>query len=143
MDEALRQAIETIEKLTIERAQLMAALSKATDLNERMLKGLDRASDLVNHFKTAENFWQGARLPKPGDVLVVKKSFMTMARVNYREGDELILIEPTQEAPWGFKSAICNWKVECRHFAPPQPQAVWSNIWMMIETRQVEFKVFE
>lgn len=138
--DALRQALEMIEKLTAERAQLMAALQKATDLNERMLKGIDRASDLVDLFKEADAHWQGVRLPKPMDVLVVKKPFMTMARVHYREGDELILIEPTQEDPWGFKSAICNWKVECRHWAPPQPQAVWSNIWLMIETRQVEFK---
>jgi hypothetical protein len=136
--DALRQALETIEKLSVERTQLLAALQKATDLNERMLKGLDRASDLVEHFKGAAQAF--GRLPKPRDVLVVKKPFMTMARVQYREGDELILIEPTQEAPWGFKSVFCNWKVECRHFAPPQPQAVWSNIWMMIETRQVEFK---
>jgi len=72
-------------------------------------------------------------IPKSGDVLVVKRAFHTLAGVQYDVGDKLILMEPTMQAPWGITSRLCNWLVKCKHWQPPQPQAVWSNIWVCLE----------
>ncbi len=79
-----------------------------------------------------------SHIPKPGDVYIVAIEAETQGTMKddlepYNAGDRLILLEPTGLAPFGHQSSICNWLVECKHFKPPQDEAVWSNIWHMIE----------
>ena len=72
-------------------------------------------------------------IPKSGDVYVVSRSFSTTAGKSYYKGDKITLLEPTDLNPHNTISNLCNWLVRCQHFEPPLDQAVWSNIWMMIE----------
>lgn len=69
-------------------------------------------------------------LPSPGDTYVLTHPIFTFAGVHYDTGDEFVLVEATQEAPYGVKSGICNWLVTCKHFPDG---TIWSNIWHMID----------
>lgn len=71
--------------------------------------------------------------PAPGDRYMVTTPFMTYSGKWYTPGDIFELVEETVEAPFGHKSKISNWYVRCPHFAPPEPESVWSGIWAMIE----------
>lgn len=73
-------------------------------------------------------------IPKAGDVLVWTCSVSTAAGVTYDEGDTITLIEPTDEAPFNSRSRVSNWRVRCKHFEPPAPQSIWSNIWDAIQS---------
>lgn len=67
-------------------------------------------------------------LPNPGDKLRVAQSFNTPA-FSYRLGDVLELIERTDEAPYGVKCSLGNWRVKDKFFT-----SVWSNIeWAMAD----------
>lgn len=73
------------------------------------------------------------RIPKPGDVLVFRRDTLTAGGNWYEKGDEMTLIEPTADAPFGYESALCNWRVRCKFHEPPAPESVWSSIWMGLE----------
>ena len=73
-------------------------------------------------------------LPNPGDVYVLEFPIRTLAGVTYAKGDELKLVSMTEEAPFGFKSGLSNWIIECRHFKVGADESIWSNIWQMIDT---------
>ncbi len=60
--------------------------------------------------------------PEPGAVLVVVKAFDTPSH-SYNVGDELALIERTQEAPHHILCSLGNWVVECKY-----ETSIWSNI---------------
>ena len=70
---------------------------------------------------------------KSGDKLIVVIPFRTFAKKDYEDGMILELIEPTGRAPFKAQSRICNWVVKCPFFCPPDDQAVWSGIWMLVE----------
>lgn len=76
--------------------------------------------------------------PKSSKIYEIMVSFSTLAGVSYEIGDMLILIEPTTEAPFGRGSNLCNWVVKCKHFSPPDPHSIWSNIWMAIEDGSIK-----
>jgi len=65
---------------------------------------------------------------KSGQTLIVLKPFMTLGNRLYQHGDELRLIERTEEAPYGYKSSLGNWVVQC-----PHTTSVWSNIEAMVQ----------
>lgn len=74
-------------------------------------------------------------VPKPGDKLRLNISFVTPGNLSYAVGDVLELIEPTLDAPFGWKSRICNWHVKCKHHPNG---SVWSMIWAALEHGYME-----
>jgi hypothetical protein len=70
---------------------------------------------------------------KSGDKLKVVRTFYTPAKHRYGEGQVLELIKPTDEAPYGRKSALGNWVVKC-----PYKISVWSAIWDSVENGFLE-----
>lgn len=62
-------------------------------------------------------------LPQPGDRLIVTQAFFTPGPDVYNEGDILILIERTDEAPHDRVSSLGNWRV-----ASKAGITIWSNI---------------
>lgn len=48
--------------------------------------------------------------------------------LTYNPGDELELIEPTEDAPHGHKSPLGNWVVKC-----PHQISVWSSVWLLVD----------
>jgi hypothetical protein len=86
-----------------------------------------------------------SHIPKPGDVYIIVVPADTLGTQKkdlepYDIGDRLVLLEPTGLVPFNSKSSICNWLVKCKHFCPPQDEAVWSNIWMMIEHGMIRWE---
>lgn len=75
---------------------------------------------------------------------VVLVPFSTLAGdvgyASYQSGDKLVLIEPTDDAPFKFQSRISNWLVKCKNFEPPAPEAVWSGVWRMIEKGTIKWE---
>lgn len=71
-------------------------------------------------------------LPQPGDRLVVTKAFSTPGNDIYLEGDILILIRRTDEAPHGRLSSLGNWLV-----ASKTGVTVWANIEYALAETQV------
>lgn len=77
----------------------------------------------------AQAFKTHLPIPQPGDVLVVKVPIHTLADLSYEVGDELVLVERTEAAPFGLKCSLGNWLVRDKHFV-----SIWSNVeWAMIE----------
>jgi hypothetical protein len=67
-----------------------------------------------------------------GDTLVVIQPFKTLGTQGdglegYVPGDQLTLVERTEENPFQHSSDQ-RWKVKCKHYEPPQPEAVWCYI---------------
>lgn len=79
-------------------------------------------------------------IPQPGDVYVIQTAFETLSGSQYSVGDRITLIEPTNEAPFRFRSRISNWKVQCPHHRPPSDQAIWSGVWDMIEQGNIRWE---
>jgi hypothetical protein len=71
-------------------------------------------------------------LPNPGDTLVVKVPFVTMAGFTYNVGDEMLLLERTMESPYGRLSSLMNWKVKCPYFT-----SVWTGIEAMLAEGEI------
>jgi hypothetical protein len=71
--------------------------------------------------------------PVPGSVYEVVRPFATQAGKSYEVGMQLELFEETDQKPFGHESRISNWIVKCPFFKPPDPEAIWSSIWMLIE----------
>jgi len=71
-------------------------------------------------------------LPNPGDTLVVKVPFFTMAGFHYYPGDTLLLLERTMESPYGRLSSLMNWKVKCPYFT-----SVWTGIEAMLAEGEI------
>lgn len=71
--------------------------------------------------------------PVPGSIYEVARPFITRAGKSYELGMQLELWEETDQQPFGFESRISTWVVKCPYFSPPDPQAIWSSIWMLIE----------
>lgn len=77
-------------------------------------------------------------VPQPGDIYVVVRPFRTLGTKadeleGYVVGDKLVLHETTDRDPFGHKSKLGNWIVECKHYQPPSDESVWSMIWTLIE----------
>ncbi len=75
--------------------------------------------------------------PIPGARYVVAQAFAAMSGKIYEVGMVFELVEETTENPFGFQSKISNWFVKCPYFTPPEPESVWSSIWIMIERGQL------
>ena len=71
--------------------------------------------------------------PVAGSVYEVARSFTTRSGKTYEAGMQLELFEETVQAPFGYESRISNWIVKCPFFSPPDPESIWSSIWMLIE----------
>jgi hypothetical protein len=69
---------------------------------------------------------------QPGDQLKCLFNMHTLAGVNYDVGDILELLEPTELTPHDAFMPPHNWLVKCKHWEPPQPESVWSNIYWMV-----------
>ena len=70
-------------------------------------------------------------LPEPGDILTVLEEFSTPGGQVYLLGDELHLMDRTNDAPYGNLSSLGNWNVITKF-----GDSVWSNIeWAMAEGR--------
>ena len=74
------------------------------------------------------------KLPQAGDILVFTKSFKTPGGGAYDAGDELHLLNRTDEAPFGRRSSLGNWEVFSKLGC-----LVWSNIEWMLETGVVTY----
>lgn len=61
------------------------------------------------------------RALQAGDVYRVVTPFRTFASVTYEPGDQLEIIERTDEAPHGRRSSLGNLRVRCKHF-----ESVWT-----------------
>jgi len=70
---------------------------------------------------------------KSGDKLQFTLRVKMPSGIVYEEGDIIELIEPTGQAPFGYQSCLCNWIVKCKAFSPPQPQSIWSCIWLCVD----------
>lgn len=77
--------------------------------------------------------------PVPGSVYEVVRPFATRAGKSYEPGMQLELYEETADKPFGFESRISNWIVRCPFFAPPDPQSIWSSIWVLIEEGYIKY----
>lgn len=70
-----------------------------------------------------------AVLPVAGDILIVEKAFMTPGDQIYKIGDEVHLVERTNDAPYGKHSSLGNWRAISKFGV-----SVWSNIeWSLAE----------
>lgn len=78
-------------------------------------------------------------VPQPGDIYAFTRPTITRAGKTYEAGDTLVLLEQTDEDPWGNRSHICSWRVKCRHFEPPAVESIWPTIWTMIEERKISW----
>ncbi len=68
-------------------------------------------------------------LLQPGDILVVKTSFATLAGQSFDIGDEIELIKKTEEAPFGFLNLTGNWVVKTKYnTTSTKPSSIWSSI---------------
>lgn len=65
---------------------------------------------------------------KCGEVLTFARDCYSPADFLFKRGQTLKLIEPTNQAPYGIKSAISNWICD-----GPNGVTVWSSIYYCLE----------
>lgn len=73
-------------------------------------------------------------VPGVGSVLVFKVAASTLGDFTYERGDKLTLLSPTEDAPFGHSSGICNWNVRCKHME----SSVWSSIWWLLDNSMLK-----
>ena len=83
-----------------------------------------------------------SREPQVGDTYKVIRKFATLGTnadglEPYHLGDTLKLVGTTDVNPFGHEVDI-NWLVECKHYQPPQPEAVWAWIHRFIAIGCIE-----
>lgn len=71
-------------------------------------------------------------IPSPNSLWKIVYPFKT-PNGKYYKGDYLKLLMPTEEAPFGIKSGICNWHVKCKFV----DDSVWSMIWAMADKKHI------
>ena len=65
---------------------------------------------------------------KPGTKLEITRTCEALSGHTYLPGMILELVEPTQAAPFGFRSPLGNWIVKC-----PFQTSVWSSVWIGVD----------
>ena len=71
----------------------------------------------------------------PGDVLVWLDACYTLAGHHFKKGDTIELLERTEEAPFGVRCSLGNWRVKTKYECS-EDETIWSNLdWIFSEGR--------
>lgn len=74
------------------------------------------------------------REPRAGDVYEVTTWLQTISGVQYNPGDRLLLVAPTQSAPFGFFDVNGgNWEVQTMD----DHRSIWSSIRLLISFNHI------
>jgi hypothetical protein len=82
------------------------------------------------------NFDEPTHIPEAGDIYVAEFDFVTAGKVEYKEGDELLIICRTDEAPYGRIASLGNLVVQ----GIDGEMTIWSNIELAIVEGMISFK---